>query len=91
MLQESATVKIDWKLTTVPLITAIRARPYPIASKGGGNTQTTGTLKLTETALTCTLVIISNNYCMHHCYKAMCIYLELIDQFLTCYIEVYRP
>ena len=34
------------KLTAVHLITSIRAGPKPIASKGGGDTLATATLKL---------------------------------------------
>jgi len=41
VLQESATVKIDWKLTTVPLITAINAVSKPItAVRMGSDTLT---------------------------------------------------
>ena len=58
VLQESATVKIDRKLTAVHFITSIRARPNPIASKGGGYTLATETSKMSGTTLTCTIVII---------------------------------
>ena len=70
---QHATVKIDWKLTAVPLITAIRAVSNPITVvKSSADTLAIGTLKLAEKALTCTLVIISieTNY-LHRCYKAM--------------------
>ena len=69
---QHATVKIDWKLTTaVPLITAITAVYKPItAVTTDADTLTIGASKLSETALTCTLVIISIeiNY-LYHCYN----------------------
>ena len=70
---QHATVKIDWKLTAVPLITAIRAVSNPItAVKSSADTLAIGTLILAKKALTCTLVIISieTNY-LHRYYKAM--------------------
>ena len=68
MLQESATVKIDWKLTTVPLITAINAVSKPITAVNSEDTLATGTLKCwTETALTCMHISVESIY-SHHCF-----------------------
>ena len=62
MLWESATVKIDKKLTAVYFVTSIRACPNSSASWGGGYTLATGTAELSETALTCKIVIITEYF-----------------------------
>ena len=68
---QHATVKIDWKLTAVPLITAITAVYKPItAVTTDADTLTIGASKLSGTALTCTLVIISIE--INYLYNSVC-------------------